>query len=323
MNIMNPSHATNGDPKVAFRSPRRNRPNLICESLEHRQLLSVDAAVTSATQVTAQPSLDVIPLVSTGPTGYSPQQIRAAYGVNAIKFSGGTVTGNGAGETIAIVDAYNDPNIASDLAKFDSQYGLSAPPSFTVKNLGGTTTNAGWALEESLDVEWAHAIAPAANIVLVEAASSNLNSLFSAVSYASKLPGVGVVSMSWGTQEFWGEARYDSIFTTPAGHTNVTYVASSGDSGAWYWADVPVGLSQRSRGRRYLADSELEWLLQLRNGLERQHGWVQRSGYELVVLRARAVVSGRRPGRCRTELRRSDDPRRLVQRQSEYRRRGL
>ena len=88
-------------------------------------------------------------------------------------------------------------------------------------------------MEESLDVEWAHAIAPAANIVLVEAASSNLNSLFSAVSYASKLPGVGVVSMSWGTQEFWGEARYDSIFTTPAGHTNVTYIASSGDSGAW------------------------------------------------------------------------------------------
>jgi len=239
MNIMNPSHAANGGPKVVYRSPRRNRPSLICESLEHRQLLSANAAVTSATQVTAQPSLDVIPLVSTGPTGYSPQQIQAAYGVNQIKFSGGTVTGNGAGETIAIVDAYNDPNIASDLAKFDSEYGLSAPPSFTVKNLGGTTTNAGWALEVSLDVEWAHAIAPAAKIVLVEAASSNLNSLFSAVSYASKLPGVGVVSMSWGTQEFWGEARYDSLFTTPAGHTGVTYVASSGDSGAWYGPMYP------------------------------------------------------------------------------------
>jgi subtilase family serine protease len=171
----------------------------------------------------------VIPLVSTGPTGYSPQQIQTAYGVNEIKFSGDTVTGNGAGETIAIVDAYNDPNIASDLAKFDSEYGLSAPPSFTVKNLGGTTTNAGWALEESLDVEWAHAIAPAANIILVEAASSNLNSLFSAVSYASKLSGVGVVSMSWGTEEFFGEEQYNSLFTTPG----VTYVASSGDSGAW------------------------------------------------------------------------------------------
>jgi subtilase family serine protease len=239
MNITNPSHAAKVGPKVVYRSPRRNRPSLICESLEHRQLLSANAAVTSATQVTAQPSLDVIPLVSTGPAGYSPQQIQTAYGVQEIKFSGGTVTGNGAGETIAIVDAYSDPNIASDLAKFDSEYGLSAPPSFTVKNLGGTTTNAGWALEESLDVEWAHAIAPAANIVLVEAANSSLNSLFNAVSYASKLPGVGVVSMSWGTQEFWGESQYDSLFTTPAGHTGVTYVASSGDAGAWYGPMYP------------------------------------------------------------------------------------
>ena len=167
MNIMNASHAANGGPKVMYRSPRRNRPNLICESLEYRQLLSANSAVTPASQLTAQPSLTVIPLVSTGPAGYSPQQIQTAYGVNSIKFSGGTVTGNGAGETIAIVDAYNDPNIASDLAKFDSQYGLSAPPSFTVKDLGGTTTSAGWALEESLDVELAHRRwHPAANIVL-------------------------------------------------------------------------------------------------------------------------------------------------------------
>ena len=141
--------------------------------------------------------------------------------------------GNGAGQTIAIVDAYNDPNINSDLAAFDKQFGLSAPPSFTVDNLGATTTNAGWALEKSLDVEWAHAVAPEANIVLVEASSASLNALFSAVSYASKLQGVSVVSMSWGTTEFWGESAYDSIFTTPAGHNGVTFVAASGDSGAW------------------------------------------------------------------------------------------
>ena len=137
------------------------------------------------------------------------------------------------GQTIAIVDAYNDPNISSDLAAFDKQFGLSAPPSFTVDNLGATTTNAGWALEESLDVEWAHAVAPEANIVLVEASSASLNSLFSAVSFASKLQGVSVVSMSWGTTEFLGESAYDSIFTTPAGHNAVTFVAASGDSGAW------------------------------------------------------------------------------------------
>ena len=142
-------------------------------------------------------------------------------------------------QTIAIVTAYNDPKITSDLAAFDRQYGLSAPPSLTVKNLGGTTTDAGWALETSLDVEWAHALAPAANILIVEAASSSLSSLFSAVSYASKQAGVSVVSMSWGTNEFWGESYYDSLFTTPAGHSGVTYVAASGDSGAWYGPMYP------------------------------------------------------------------------------------
>ena len=88
----------------------------------------------------------------------------------------------------------------------------------------------GLGVETALDVEWAHAIAPAANIVLVEA-QPDLNDLFSAVSFASQLPGVSVVSMSWGTGEFSGETAYDSVFTTPAGHNGVTFVASSGDSG--------------------------------------------------------------------------------------------
>jgi hypothetical protein len=187
--------------------------------------------------------------------------------VNQIKFSKGTVTGNGAGQTIAIVDAYNDPNIASDLAKFDSQYGLPAPPSFVVDNLGATTTNAGWALETSLDVEWAHALAPKANIVLVEAQSSSLSSLFSAVSSASKLKGVSVVSMSWGTPEFWGEWNYDSLFTTPSGHNGVAYVASSGDSGAWYGPMYPsvspnvlaVGGTSLSLGSNNTYGSETGW----------------------------------------------------------------
>ena len=172
------------------------------------------------------------------PTGYTAQQIQNAYGVNQIKFSGGTVAGNGAGQTIAIVDAYNDPNIQADLNTFDSEFGLPATTVTRVNETGGTSLPAsdptgGWELEESLDVEWAHAMAPAANIVLVEASSTSLSDLFKAVSYASDRPGVSVVSMSWGTTEFWGESAYDSIFTTPAGHSGVTFVAASGDEGAW------------------------------------------------------------------------------------------
>ncbi len=215
-------------------SRRRDRFSLQCEPLEARQLLSVvqggSSAATVLYQPIVQPNISVMPpgIDDSSPTGFSPSQITTAYGVNQITFKNGTISGNGQGQTIAIVDAYNDPDITADLAKFDSQFGLSAPPSFTVDSLGRKATNAGWALEESLDVEWAHAIAPAANIVLVEASSSGLNNMFSAVTYATKLSGVSVVSMSWGATEFSGETSDDSVFTAPG----ITFVASSGDSGS-------------------------------------------------------------------------------------------
>ena len=105
---------------------------------------------------------------NTVPYGYTPAEIRHAYGFDQIAFatSSGAVSGNGAGQTIAIVDAYNDPNIVKDLSAFDSQFGVVAPPKFTVVNERGLSalpsTDAGWSMEISLDVEWAHAIAPGA-----------------------------------------------------------------------------------------------------------------------------------------------------------------
>ncbi len=223
-----------------FRAPKRTRLEPVCEALESRQLLSATAALTSTpdlSEITAQQNLQVLSRVALTPTGYTPQQIQIAYGINQITFSGG-VPGTGARQTIAIVVAYNDPKIQSDLANFDSEFGL-AKASLTVDNLGATTTDSGWALETSLDVEWAHSVAPGANIVLVEASSDSLSALFSAVNYARYQPSVSVVSMSWGTTEFWGESNYDNLFTTPAGHIGVTFVAASGDSGAWYGPMYP------------------------------------------------------------------------------------
>ena len=165
---------------------------------------------------------------------FTPAQIRHAYGIDQINF--GSITGDGSGQTIAIVDAYNAPRINSDLTTFDSTFGLSAPPSFKIINeTGGTRlprNNAGWALEVSLDVEWAHATAPKANILLVEANTNSFSDLFKAVTTAAGRPGVSVVSMSFGGSEFSGETSYDSIFTTPSGHQGVSFVASAGDSGA-------------------------------------------------------------------------------------------
>jgi subtilase family serine protease len=240
---MNPSrffHAA-GPAATGPRARVRRRPRiaLACETLETRQLLSTGTVVSSS----AQAFLQVQPMASGGSATLTPQVVDSAYGLNNISFSGGSgqaaVSGTGAGQTIAIVDAYSDPNIQSDLAAFDAKYGLSAPPSFNVYNLAGTSTNAGWALETALDVELAHAIAPQANIVLVEAANDSLNSLLSAVSNAANIPNVSVVSMSWGSNEFFGEASYAVVFSTPAGHINETFVAASGDSGAWSGPSFP------------------------------------------------------------------------------------
>ena len=198
---------------------------------------------------TVSPGVFVLPTNSiqpaTGglPAGFSPAQIRQAYGFNQITFNHGSVVGAGRGQTIATVDAYDQPHIGSDLGVFDGTYGNAAPPSFTkVNEYGGSTLPqavASWGLEESLDVEWAHAIAPAANIVLVEASSASSVDLLNAVNYARNLPGVSVVSMSFGGGEFSGENSYDGYFTTPAGHSGVTFVASSGDNGSAYAPEWP------------------------------------------------------------------------------------
>ncbi len=144
-------------------------------------------------------------------SAYTPAQIANAYGLNQVSFPklGTLITGNGAGQTIAIVDAYNDPNIASDLSVFDTQFGLAAPPSFKVvaepdTPNASTTNGTNWALEESLDVEWTHALAPGANIVLVEGTSSS--NLGPAIAYAESYPGVSAVSMSFTSLETAGEA---------------------------------------------------------------------------------------------------------------------
>ncbi len=159
-----------------------------------------------------------------GDVTYSPTQISQAYGINLL-------TQTGTGETIYIVDAYNDPNIASDVAKFDAGYnsGWTLPPiNLTVHKMSSRiSNNSSWGVEESLDVEWAHAIAPQANIVLVEATSSSYTNLFAAVNYATSSGGT-IVSMSWGGTDASSDKSYNTNFE----HSGVTYIASAGDTGA-------------------------------------------------------------------------------------------
>jgi subtilase family serine protease len=129
---------------------------------------------------------------------YDPAQIRQAYNVPP--------TYDGTGQTIIIVEAYGDPNIEDDLAAFDARFNLPAPPSLTVYDGSATQTSgphapAAWLGETALDVEWAHAIAPKANLVLIEASSASGNAVGAAMrQIVPSYPGA-IVSMSFGIQE--------------------------------------------------------------------------------------------------------------------------
>ena len=204
------------------------------EPLELRVLLSASSVVEP--NITVEPA----PTATGTPQHLSPAMIKQAYDMTDLDFAsnGQQVAADGAGQTIAIVDAFGDPNITSDLQTFDANFGIgndNAQGQFVLTvdtPQGAVATNAGWATEESLDVEWAHAIAPEANILLVEASSASVSSLAAAVVWAADQPGVVAVSMSWGdSPEFSGETAFDSDFTTPTGHTGVTFVAASGDDG--------------------------------------------------------------------------------------------
>jgi subtilase family serine protease len=166
------------------------------------------------------------PTVSSAPTGLSPTDIDTAYNFTVANTSG-------AGQTIAIVDAYNDPKAANDLHVFSTTLGLPDCTTTSgcfrqVNQSGGTKlprTDSGWALEISLDIEWAHAMAPGAKILLVEASSNSFSNLMAAEDYARTH--AQYVSNSWGGSEFSSESGYDSHFAQPG----VSIFVSAGDNG--------------------------------------------------------------------------------------------
>lgn len=218
----------------------RQAPPALFEPLELRRLLSASPAV----EMFARPMTGALPAGSASVVGYTPAQIRRAFGFDAISFNG--ITGDGAGQTIAVINAFDNPKFvnstssaysSSDLHKFSVQFGLPDPPSFRkVDQFGGSaypSSDPGWANEAALDVEWVHAIAPKANILLVEAKSTSFTDLVQgAVQYARQQPGVSVITMSFAAFEAASETFFDSYFTTPAGHAGVSFVAASGDSGS-------------------------------------------------------------------------------------------
>jgi subtilase family serine protease len=232
---------------------RRSR---ICavERLESRALLSAAAPI----EITAYPALEFRtsktgadqPSTTSEPQGFTAIQISRAYGFNQLAKFSPTLPANGLGQTIAIVDNWGDPNIQSDLQAFDAANSLPAAqltiaplfaPGFSLAN--PPTADPTWAPEVALDVEWAHAAAPGAKILLVEAQNENYllqawdpdladgPGLLDGVQYAAEQPGVSVVSMSWTAPEFAGENSLDSYFTSNSVNPGITFVTAAGDSG--------------------------------------------------------------------------------------------
>jgi hypothetical protein len=217
------------------------------------------------------------------PSGYFPADLHSAYALP---------TTGGAGQTIAIVDAYDDPTAEADLGVYRSQFGLGSCTTSNgcfrkVNQTGGTTpprADAGWAEEISLDVDMASAICPSCRILLVEASSSSLNDLGTAVNTAASL-GATQISNSYGGSEFSTESSAESFYN----HPGIAITASSGDAG--YGVEFPAA-------SRYVTA-------------------VGGTTLRLLGLRAQAVVAARH------RLCAAHGRRRLGGRQPEYRRGGL
>ena len=201
------------------------------------------------------------PLATGAVATYTPAQVRAAYGLPALPATGAAPTAQqwaqmGAGQTIYIVAAYHNPNAAAELATFNQKFGLPACaakllPAVTALPLAAPAANAGcelwvayantsgglasaapaydsgWATEIALDVQWSHAIAPAARIVLIEAPDASVGTLSAAIRLANAM-GPGHVSMSFGAGEGSWASGLESAFTG----TRMSYLAATGDSGA-------------------------------------------------------------------------------------------
>jgi subtilase family serine protease len=169
-----------------------------------------------------------VPLISSAPSGYGPAQFHSVYGVP---------TTASKAPLVAVVAAYHDPDIAHDLQTYDAAFGLPAPPRFQQLNQRGSgsfpSTDAGWALEESMDVETVHGICQNCPLLVVEADSPTTANLMAAVDTAIA-KGATVVSNSYGGSETASDVRSNSYLN----HPGVTVVASAGDSG--YGVEYPA-----------------------------------------------------------------------------------
>lgn len=225
----------------------------------HHVCSAAPAGFASCSAIQLDRQADGLTPLASSPTGLNPADLQSAYNLSA---SGGS------GQTIAIVDAYDDPNAESDLAVYRSYFGLpactTANSCFKKVNQNGGTSypspDVGWAEEISLDLDMASAICPKCKILLVEASSASFLNLGTAVNRAVTM-GANTISNSYGGSESSIETIYASYYN----HPGVVITASSGDSGygvevpAAYNTVVAVGGTSLSRSSNARGWSETAW----------------------------------------------------------------
>jgi kumamolisin len=216
-------------------------------------------ATTNVRFIIPAPTVAQKPAVSGPPfSGYNfetPASLVCIYNIHNLNFgqqapgcNPNTVTlpvATGGSNAIALVDAYHYPAAMADLTTYSKQFGLPVPTASSFQTVFASgrqpARNLGWELEEALDIQMAHAMAPNAKIYLVEAASNLLSDLLIAVDKGAQLvaaAGGGEVSMSWGSCEFSSEATYDSHFQK----NGVVFFASTGDSPGVSWPSVSANV---------------------------------------------------------------------------------
>ena len=227
-------------------------------------------AESSYTDNAASFTFNAVPS-STGSVSYTVAQVRAAYGLDKLP-SFGSTPADGSGQTIVLDEAGNEPTIITDLDGFDQAMSLTTGSSQTIyqqygpaaadvtvynqqgQDITANIANSGsngvppedptghWEGEETLDVEWAHAMAPGARIDIIEVPDDATwpANLLAGDKLAAGLPGVSAISNSFGLTEWSGETAYDSsTFVTPAGHSGVTFLTASNDNGSDVYASPP------------------------------------------------------------------------------------
>ena len=237
-------------PKLAFKGIRYAKVSRVCRAPRPGNatcfaLARVRVPSAAAGEVGVRPYTAGDGALESGPAGgLTPADLASAYGYGP--------TAGGSGQTVALVDAYDDPSIESDLAAFDTEYGIAsctkANGCFTKVSQSGSTTalpaadTTGWSVEISLDVEMAHSVCPKCKILLVEAESPSFKNLSTAVSEAASL-GATEISNSYGGPE--GElgatekAAYD--------HPGVVIAAATGDEGYDDWTELNEGFEPPGR----------------------------------------------------------------------------